>query len=59
MKVGDVVVLKSGGPKMTIVWKEHETSWMCSYFHNNKMEQVRVPEDALELWREPDDSADD
>jgi len=36
-KVGDVVILKSGGPKMTIM-KDYQSGWFLTYwFSENKI----------------------
>ncbi len=34
-KVGDTVVLKSGGPRMTIKSKQNSGDWWCVWFNNN------------------------
>ena len=51
MNIGDIVVLKSGGPKMTIVGSEtvgEESSFLCSWFSDGVLAQgVQIPEAAL------------
>ena len=58
-KIGDVVVLKSGGPKMTIsndktgvdfsrgsVWNGR---YDCKWFDGDAMQSGRFPQDSIEL----------
>ena len=49
-KVGDVVKLKSGGPKMTVEResKTHPGYAVCQWFDGTKMEQGRFPHASLE-----------
>jgi uncharacterized protein YodC (DUF2158 family) len=53
-KVGDVVQLKSGGPKMTIVGPgnrnlgQHETHYSCTWFKDDTPEFQSFPKDALQ-----------
>jgi uncharacterized protein YodC (DUF2158 family) len=47
-KAGDVVVLKSGGPKMTVTRVEGSHVF-CSWFVGTKSEKGNFPPDALEL----------
>ncbi|GHV14760.1 hypothetical protein FACS189491_11430 [Spirochaetia bacterium] len=51
-KVGDVIVLKSGGPKMTVERIATHTNGNeyveCSWFVNEKLESNKFPPDALE-----------
>jgi uncharacterized protein YodC (DUF2158 family) len=46
IKAGDVVQLKSGGPKMTVekveLWNEVMTAW-CEWFTDNKNQGGRFP----------------
>jgi uncharacterized protein YodC (DUF2158 family) len=53
-KVGDVVLLKSGGPKMTVS-EIDEDSVFCRWFHNNRVqsacfapEQLKKVEEEIE-----------
>lgn len=54
LKVGDVVRLKSGGPKMTITefgkyhYSDHEQA-KCIWFDNNKRTEGLFEKDTLEL----------
>jgi len=58
-KIGDVVILKSGGPKMTItndktgvdmslgnVWNGR---YDCKWFDGDSMQKSRFPQDSLEI----------
>lgn len=58
-KIGDVVILKSGGPKMTItndktgvdmslgnVWNGR---YDCKWFGGDSMQRSRFPQDSLEI----------
>ena len=40
-KVGDVVQLKSGGPKMTVLskYQDDENEFVCTYFYKNEMKK--------------------
>jgi uncharacterized protein YodC (DUF2158 family) len=46
IKVGDIVELKSGGPKMTIMEVARDGVW-CQWFGGKKLEQGRFPFDSL------------
>jgi uncharacterized protein YodC (DUF2158 family) len=48
-KVGDIVVLKSGGPNMTIksIPTETGTSYTCQWFAGKKLEQGVFPENSI------------
>ena len=48
-KSGDVVVLKSGGPKMTVAQYETEKEISCIWFNGNEKEGGLFLEDQLEL----------
>lgn len=39
LKVGDVVQLKSGGPKMTVS-EIDEDNVFCQWFHNNRVQSA-------------------
>jgi len=54
--VGHIVRLKSGGPDMTAmkVFKECEIS--CAYMVGNKMEELKMPYQALEIVKKPSDA---
>jgi uncharacterized protein YodC (DUF2158 family) len=41
--VGDLVTLKSGGPKMTIIRADTETSWVCVYSEDAKIIHKNFP----------------
>ena len=38
IKVGDIVMLKSGGPEMTVIDKV-ENSFMCKWFHEGEVKK--------------------
>ena len=58
-KIGDVVVLKSGSPSMTITsdktgidyhkGKVWYGNYECKWFDGDEMKEARFPQDALEL----------
>ncbi|MEQ6120992.1 DUF2158 domain-containing protein [Reichenbachiella sp. MALMAid0571] len=52
-KSGDVVYLKSGGPKMTVKNYEPEggNEVICTWFVDKKPEERAFPEDLLELYK--------
>jgi uncharacterized protein YodC (DUF2158 family) len=45
--VGDLVTLKSGGPKMTIVRADTATAWVCAYSEDAKIIHKTFPPAAL------------
>lgn len=49
LEPGDVVMLKSGGPRMTVKSKSpHETdSWLCVWFAGDKTQEEVFPEVVL------------
>ncbi len=48
-KVGDVVILKSGGPKMTVEDVEGRDTIVCQWFGDSKkLEYGSFPADSLE-----------
>jgi len=56
-KVGDLVVLKSGGPSMTVQEpinslhdKEFTGQYRCQWFAGKKLDTGKFPEDALETY---------
>jgi uncharacterized protein YodC (DUF2158 family) len=52
IKVGDVVRLKSGGPKMT-VQERYENEWLCKWFDSKKETRCEpFGEVLLEIVRE-------
>ncbi|EJZ22440.1 DUF2158 domain-containing protein [Rhizobium sp. Pop5] len=51
-KIGDIVVLKSGGPKMTVVSEEERGRVYCSWFAGAKAEKSQYPVEALEAPKE-------
>ena len=48
-KVGDIVVLKSGGPEMTVQVEPKDGSkfYQCQWFAGKKLESGRFPGDSL------------
>ncbi|MCO5152566.1 MULTISPECIES: YodC family protein [unclassified Shinella] len=48
-KVGDIVQLKSGGPKMTVVQINSSTIISCSWFAGAKHERGAFHPDALQV----------
>jgi uncharacterized protein YodC (DUF2158 family) len=48
MKIGDVVRLKSGGPKMTILGGNGK-QWVCQWFNNTGLDQGTFAEASLEI----------
>lgn len=51
IKVGDVVQLKSGGPKMTVNWVQEESAAMtagCSWFVKDQEKSGRFPVTSLQ-----------
>ena len=56
-KPGDIVQLKSGGPKMTVKWAGQgaltkEDTVACMWFVGSKQEEGAFPPEALELATE-------
>ena len=48
LKVGDVVQLKSGGPKMTVAsTKSNAAGILCTWFDAAEVKSSRFPADAL------------
>lgn len=48
LKVGDVVGLNSGGPKMTVVHVGPDTTVItASWFHENSLHTAKFEEDSL------------
>lgn len=54
MNPGDIVVLKSGGPKMTIVSNCRNGEFVCYWFSGDSLQQNSIPECALKKI-EPDE----
>jgi uncharacterized protein YodC (DUF2158 family) len=59
MKIGDVVMLKSDGPKMTVVFIGQEGNMgcpaghvQCQWFESGKSQREIFPVEALELVTE-------
>ena len=58
-KIGDIVVLKSGGPKMTVASKfliqspagekTFEGFYKCTWFNNGEMKEGKFHQDALDV----------
>ena len=51
-KEGDIVVLKSGGPNMTVSGFKG-TYVMCTWFISGKAEVMQFASDALEIYQKP------
>ncbi len=49
-KAGDVVQLKSGGPKMTVDKVDGEKIW-CTWFANDQPQRSPFPAEAIDLFR--------
>ncbi len=52
MQIGDVVILKSGGPRMTVVYIDTDYTpprLGCEWFLNGKVESGAFPEQAVEI----------
>lgn len=47
-KTGDIVVLKSGGPEMTVRDKASNGGYYCQWFAGKKLESGHFPEDSLQ-----------
>lgn len=48
-EVGSIVKLKSGGPEMTVQYKESDpTYYRCQWFAGKKLENGRFPPESLE-----------
>lgn len=50
IKVGDLVTLKSGGPRMTVVHKFEDTTFVAWFTDDEKPHRDHFPADALERW---------
>ena len=48
-KIGDIVQLKSGGPKMTVTNHGSKGEIYCSWFGGSKKESAPFPPDALKV----------
>jgi uncharacterized protein YodC (DUF2158 family) len=61
LKIGDIVQLKSGGPKMTVtdLPKPFNEDYATSWFAGSKHEHGRFPEDALQPFVEGDKKSGD
>ena len=53
-EIGDIVQLKSGGPKMTVTNHGSKGEIVCSWFGGSKKESAMFPFDALKV-PEPED----
>lgn len=53
LKVGDVVTLKSGGPKMTVSDKEGD-DFFCIWFDGDQKKRDVFPKDTIKIFKEPD-----
>jgi uncharacterized protein YodC (DUF2158 family) len=48
---GQIVRLKSGGPKMTIKSQDGKEVWACQWFdRNGKLQNDSFPEDMLDIF---------
>lgn len=49
IKRGSIVWLKSGGPKMTVMWEgDYRSSWVCTWFNEkDEVKEYIFPEPAL------------
>lgn len=47
-KTGDLVVLRSGGPQMTVKDVAHNGGYYCQWFAGKKLESGHFEEDSLE-----------
>jgi uncharacterized protein YodC (DUF2158 family) len=56
MNIGDVVQLKSGGPKMTILGGNGK-HWVCQWFNNTGLDQGTFAEASLEIVEENEGDA--
>lgn len=52
-KIGSVVVLKSGGPKMTLGNKMMGSDYKCQWFDGKVMKEALFPIDSIEEYKEP------
>jgi uncharacterized protein YodC (DUF2158 family) len=58
-KVGDIVTLKSGGPRMTVQRvieksdRQPDEIIECQWFDKNTLKEASFPPDSLKIW-EPD-----
>lgn len=52
-KTGDIVQLKSGGPKMTVE-SARGREYNCQWFAGNKLERGYFQHDSLKLVTEPE-----
>ncbi|MCB1764452.1 MAG: DUF2158 domain-containing protein [Candidatus Competibacteraceae bacterium] len=53
LKIGDVVMLKSGGPKMTVSDKE-DNDVFCIWFDGDQKKRDTFPKDTVVIFKEPD-----
>ena len=52
LKVGDVVQLKSGGPKMTITsTKANQAGVLCTWFDKSEVKSSRFPVEVLQQFK--------
>jgi len=50
-EIGQIVRLKSGGPKMTIKATDGKDIWACQWFdRNGKLHSDSFPEDMLDIF---------
>lgn len=55
MKAGDIVVLKSGGPKMVISCVESSYKFAtCCWIHEGSYQSANIPTKAIRPWHEPE-----
>lgn len=48
-KEGDIVILKSGGPTMTIKFKTSSDLWLCSWFVSGILHEGSFSEQQLSM----------
>jgi len=53
IKLGDIVVLKSGSPKMTVI-NMHNNKADCMRYEDGKIHISAIPAVALEAWKNLD-----
>lgn len=52
LKKGDLVVLKSGGPDMTVKHKMSDGTWQCSWFDaGNNLKEGYFTEEQLVIYK--------
>jgi uncharacterized protein YodC (DUF2158 family) len=50
-EIGQIIRLKSGGPKMTVKSADGDAVWACQWFdRNGKLHSDSFPEDMLDIF---------